>query len=266
MGKRIGGVVKAALLVGIAIAGTACAGPTGSIHDTRPDALTRARIVDAADLRCSEFDYSFGSGEYPPVMAEAPFGGMEPILPGGEVYCHVTDSVLDRVTLISPVEKGSINGVDYRFWKTDRGGGRVQGVADSVVAAGLDDYDTSWRIGCEVDAMDDQRWCSIRRQDFSASLWKDGSWIILIGHQHFPGSDFSIRVDDRPAITADSNTGFSSDQIEQIMAQLKSGDAFLTRYEKWPRRTGVDAEVSAFGFAEAVAVTEAAWKSYEKSR
>lgn len=198
---------------------------------------------------------------FPTEIVDTPFGGIEPIFPNGKVKCWVSGSITDKINRAIPIETGSLDGVLYEVWKNG-GGGKVQGLPNNTLKLEQDKYETNWIIDCKIDRMDDTRWCLIRRANMSVILWKDGSWHIRVGHEHYPGSAMAIRVDENKAIIAEEQKGFSDAQVKQIIQQLRTGNSFITRYQKWPYRSSIDESAEAFGFSQAIQVLEMHWKSY----
>lgn len=75
------------------------------------------------------------------------------------------------------LEKGEINGIDYRFFLTD-GSGRVG----------------NWDVKCERDKMSERRSCTMwySYDDLTVSLSSNGKMEVLVGIEHFPRTSVFI--------------------------------------------------------------------------
>lgn len=170
---------------------------------------------------------------------------------GGRLRCHVAHNYNSYgENYRYRTEEGTYKGLNYRIFYTD-GGGEVQGLATNTLEYTKDKYGTNWSTKCKKDEMDDTHWCALSRGGLSVGIWKDGSYFVTVGSQHYPRSKIAVRVDKNEPIVASADTGFSDAQPLQIIEQFMSGNSVLTRYQEWPYERNKDNSFDLFGFKEA---------------
>jgi len=138
-------------------------------------------------------------------------------------------------------EQGTLNGVAYDLFQ-DRSGGFGKPGAD---------YFDQWHTSCREDLMNDTRTCIGTKGDLSIVVRRSGVEAILVGSQHYPGTNVMLRIDDTPPLSADP-TGWSDAEAIRIYDGLKKAQTVATRYSEWPYPGPKDKKVTAFGVAEMV--------------
>ncbi len=141
--------------------------------------------------------------------------------------------------------------------RVERGGVFVQSYA-----AGADIYsdnDTTerlWSVGCKIDAMTDERTCSINRHPvepgdpFITFLdGRDRAGGVCVQQHNFPGRSAAIRIDGRPAIPA-GTAGCVS--LAVIARQLHDGKIWTSRRYTWPNDFPVDHKIDLKGLSVAL--------------
>jgi len=151
-------------------------------------------------------------------------------------------------------ETGTLNGVAYTFYYSDGSGGFAS-IANSALERA--DYAiNSWRVGCEKDAITDERTCHVDRGDLR--VWADsrGRMEIYIGSSHYPGSPVWIRIDKAAPLAINSRTfngSFGYRASPAIISKISRAKTITTRYQKWPYTDYEDESWDNYGFKEAVA-------------
>jgi len=114
------------------------------------------------------------------------------------------------------------------------------------------EYNDKWHIRCNKDAMDDQISCSAHVYDLSISIVKRSPrsplYVVMIGHNHYPGSRVAIRLDDDPPIISGPSQPFAFDNPNVILSRMASAKVVTTRYQKWPNSWNVDNKWNLYGF------------------
>lgn len=206
-----------------------------------------------ASEKCSEIDYSSGYNEARPVKNKPELVHSHgPLLDGGKVTCKMSTNYdsLPLTNQLLRIETGEYKGVKYRFYYSD-GSGSVQGLEGNNLDILTDPPNSNWNIICKADGMDDTAWCSILKDDLTVTVWKDGSPVISIGNNHFPGTNYSLRIDGQEVFETRGNQGFLKDKNAKIIEQLLHGDTVLTRYVEWPYEAHIDKKTDLFGLSVA---------------
>lgn len=173
------------------------------------------------------------------------------LVEGGAISCRVDSSFSNpKAYELSRVESGVYEGILYRIHYVD-GSGTIQGDPSSTLDFIKDLRLKNWGVKCYVDQIEDSKWCSLSKEDLTVGVWKDGSAFVHIGSSHYPRSSITVRTDKKQPISANESTGFSGSQARQIINELKSGEAAVTRYQEWPYQSNLDKKVDLFGFDEA---------------
>lgn len=208
--------------------------------------------ITYADADCPHTSYDSGyKKQLPVVMADELIKTNTPLFANGKITCLIGlnyRKMSENEKL--RIEAGSLRNIKYRFYYHD-GSGSIQGDKSSTLDTIKDLNLTNWSTGCKVDGMEDTHWCYIRKKDFMAGVHKNGSSFIVIGRDHFPKSKVAIRIDQQTPISANSEDGFTREQVNQIIEQLKTGGKALTRYQEWPYEKSKDYALDLYGFAEA---------------
>ncbi|MGI9068616.1 MAG: hypothetical protein ACR2HX_19710 [Pyrinomonadaceae bacterium] len=149
------------------------------------------------------------------------------------------------------VEEGLLNGVAFHFYYSD-GSGTFAGDASNSTKYG----DGVWMVGCEKDAITDEKSCYLDRGDLR--VWADGRGRseIYVGSNHYPGSAVIIRIDRSAPLAINSsrfNGSFGYRTSPAIIQRVASAKTITTRYQKWPYTDYEDQTLSTYGFKEALA-------------
>ena len=180
------------------------------------------------------------------------------IAPDGRESCAISGDYPDfRYLMRQDIERGTIDGVRYRIYKSD-GSGSVQGLPTNTLSVIRDKHYTNWDLSCNIDLIEDTHSCTLRRANMWLVKASSGLTIIGVGHSHYPGTDVVIRIDGKTPFRANKkNTfSFSRARAEAIIAELKTGRTFITRYQEWPYQSYKDERASLFGFKAALAVLD----------
>lgn len=205
-----------------------------------------------AEEYCPNTEVDRGFREGLPVKDEPEIiSGAIPLFEGGVITCHISPDYGNvRQNRRYRVETGALNGIKYRIYYTD-GSGTIQGDPAATLDTIKDLQLTNWSARCEIDGMDDERWCALTKKDLMIGIWKDGSTFVNVGHDHFPSSQIAIRIDKNAPFTANETSGFSGKQVSGILSSFRSGEKALTRYREWPYETNIDVTIDLYGFNEA---------------
>lgn len=171
-----------------------------------------------------------------------------PFTPDGKI--EIVETKLLTTTEAHKVEEGVLNSVHYRFYYTDGSGtfaGRFGNIGHSS-----EPHESNWDVACKKDPINDHKQCHMHLDDLWIYVRPKGKVMVLIGHNHYPGSSVSIRIDGASPITRSStNDGDFSQQVsEKIVRQLTTAKSVTTRYMEWPYRSWVDATWEIYGFNE----------------
>lgn len=137
--------------------------------------------------------------------------------------------------------EGTLNGV--RFKQTYDASGWVQATTEPPPYTGP--RAGRWMISCKRDAMTTRSTCSAHLDDLWLFADQTGRIKVSVGHENFPGSQTSIRIDSRRFDTLDRDGDFP--QSSEILKQMKDGRTLVTRYMKWPYREWIDVERTLYG-------------------
>jgi hypothetical protein len=143
-------------------------------------------------------------------------------------------------------ETGNINGIYYNIFYEDGSGSF--GHKDDL-------HNDNWNVECKKDKITDSKMCSMKKESLYVYAHGNGKSIVSIGHDHFPNSSVTIRIESNtPITTSAANDGdFPAKTSDGIITKLKRSKSATTRYMEWPYRTWVDKEVDTQGFNEAYA-------------
>lgn len=148
------------------------------------------------------------------------------------------------------IETGVIDGVPYEFYYSDGSG--TFGRDPSIPLR----YEDVWRVGCEKDAITDEKTCHLSRGDLRIWVDNQGRSELYIGSDHHPGSNVIIRIDGARPIAISSRMfkgSFGYRASPAIIQKLTTAKSFTTRYQKWPYTDYEDETLSTPGFKEALA-------------
>jgi hypothetical protein len=151
-------------------------------------------------------------------------------------------------------ESGNLNGIAYDFFYSD-GSGLFAGTPGNVLDS-TEAWESNWKVGCEKDAITDQKTCSMQRGDLRVWLDSKGRSEIYIGASHYPGSLVVLRIDKTSPLTINSrifNGSFGYRESPWIIKRIATAKSITTRYQKWPDQNYQDETTSTYGFNESLA-------------
>lgn len=217
----------------------------------------------AAALYCPQTERgTLYLGSEPVVDADEIISVKGPLLAGGKLYCKVSYSVNAGANRRYRIEEGTYKGVRYRIYYTDASGS-IQGLSTNTLDYVGDKYGSNWSTRCELDQVDDTRYCFLTKENLSIGIWKNGTYFAAIGYDHYPGSQITIRVDKNKPITANADTRFSRTQTLEIIKQLKIGSKVVTRYKEWPYKKNKDEAFGIYGFGQAWEILHKLYEAIE---
>ena len=145
------------------------------------------------------------------------------------------------------LQRGALNGEWFQIF------------ADSGVVAGAQgampdrwSHGANWDISCSRDKMTSVRSCLINKGDLYFFVKPGGKVSVSVGVDHFPSSQTSIKIGARRFNTMQRDGNFANGS--QLIGQMRNGTPVVTRYMKWPYRTWVDDEFTAYGVSTAMHV------------
>lgn len=143
-------------------------------------------------------------------------------------------------------ETGNINGIHYKIYYEDGSGSF--GDKDNLL-------NNNWDVKCVKDKITDSKVCSMNKESLHVYAHGNGKSIVSIGHDHFPNSSVTIRIEGNPPITtsAKNDGDFPAKLSDGIITKLKSSKEATTRYMEFPYQTWVDKVVETQGFNETYA-------------
>ena len=149
---------------------------------------------------------------------------------------------------VSKIEQGDMNGVKYRFYYTD-GSGSFAGAPGNELKS--TERATNWSVKCDKDVMTEKVSCYAITRSFGIFAYPDGSELIALGVNHYPGSKVAVKVGAAAPVEADSRIQFDSKQSRALLDRMKNGTQIVTRYQEWPHKRNTDQVFTLFGVEEA---------------
>lgn len=175
--------------------------------------------------------------------------GSTPIFNNGSIECSYGNRYQrEDYNKVSRKEVGDIDGVLYRIYYSD-GSGSIQGLSSNKLTFD-DKYSSNWSTRCDVDEITDEHSCSISKEDIAIIIKGDRSYV-LVGKDHYPGSESVVRIDKGTPIKTNNNGVFSLDDSRAIIEKLKTGSEIVTRYMEWPNKYNKDKKWEIYGFPQA---------------
>jgi hypothetical protein len=153
------------------------------------------------------------------------------------------------------MESGLLNGVRYEFFYSD-GSGRFAATKERAFDAQELSPTLDWSVGCEKDAITDEKSCYVDRDEFRVWVDARGRSRVYIGSNYYPGSNLVIRIDRTPPVAINSRMfhgSFGYRSSPRIISRIASAKTVTTRYHKWPYKDYEDSTWSTYGFKEALA-------------
>lgn len=145
--------------------------------------------------------------------------------------------------LVDGIEKGELRGIAFAIFRD--GSGMTSG----------------WSRSCKQDRMTDERHCFVSKGDLSVMVERAGVVYVSIGHEHFPRTRVTLRVDSKkPRSTDDRSTGWHGAEAKAIATHILSGKSVRTRYTNWPHELHVEESLDVAGLAEGIEIAQWAVK------
>ncbi len=174
------------------------------------------------------------------------------IEPGGHVGCKFLPDPENRLNVLARFEQGTLDGVAYQVQYAD-GSAVIQGNRDEQ--PWNPDARSNWRLRCPQ-AGTGRYHCTLSKGDLRVQKGSDGAVKLAIGENHRADSQLLLRVDDHLAISAPAATGFSADQIRQLLAYMRVGKKADTQYHPVGLQGAIEKPMSLYGFSQAEAIMD----------
>lgn len=165
---------------------------------------------------------------------------------GVEAFCK-TQKARTCQASDSSEQFGALNGVWFSLFR------------DSAAVASSPDTKVEqwtntghWDLSCSRDKMTSARSCLVKQGDLYVFVKADGKVLVSVGDEHFPGSQTSIKIGAKRFDTTERDGFFTTGN--QIVSLMRNGTPVVTRYMKWPYRSWIDTEFTAYGLDTAVHV------------
>ncbi|HTN31800.1 MAG TPA: hypothetical protein VL178_13405 [Pseudomonas sp.] len=168
-----------------------------------------------------------------------------PFSKGGTVSLQELD-LLTKIR-VSKIEQGEVSGVKYRFYYSD-GSGSFAGAPGNDLKSS--ERATNWSVKCDKDAMTEKVSCYAITREFGIFAYPDGSELIALGVNHYPGSKVAVKVGTATPLEADARIQFDATQSKALLARMKNGTQIVTRYQEWPSKRNKDQVFTLFGVEE----------------
>jgi hypothetical protein len=171
------------------------------------------------------------------------------ITPGSKVYCEYYPDREQQLNLLVARERGHLNGVEYDLQYAD-GSAVIQGRDGKDLEE--TDYTDNWHLSCRNSNSAAQVLCSISKDDIVIGRAVDGKMLLSIGANYRESSDIMVRVKGQWAVTVPAAEGFSPDQIDKVLLQMRSGTSLESRYHQRDKQRPTDKKTSLYGFNQAM--------------
>lgn len=174
------------------------------------------------------------------------------LYPDSKLTCDLwakTDDINQPV--LNVIEEFKIDGVDVNIYHSDASGTIGKNYSDR----------SAWSSSCKTDAMSDEVSCYVRHGSFYLFKSKAG-YTILIGSDHFPGSDAYLRIGKGKPYLSGKDGAFSSGDSLKIVDSISKESSVSTRYIKWPYETPIDENLDTKYFEQAKKILELIYTSH----
>lgn len=173
------------------------------------------------------------------------------ITPGGVIDCRYLPDQSSRLNILARFERGTLDGVGYQVQYGD-GSGSIQGHADQPVATA--DPQDNWKLNCH--AAGTASACTLHKGDLSVHKDSGNRVTLAIGSNPRKGSEWLLRVDTNWAVTAQADSGFSVEQSERLLSELRNGHKADTRYHGDSVQAPISRTMTLYGFKQAMEVMD----------
>ncbi len=111
----------------------------------------------------------------------------------------------------------------------------------------------SWNLSCTRDRINDAHYCDLteERSHYINVMKRRGSYTLVVGEDHYPGSTVALRIDRGQPLRAGA-AGWTGPQAAPILAALRRGKSVAARYTEWPNDGYTEDEVDLAGFDLAI--------------
>lgn len=175
------------------------------------------------------------------------------ITPQAVVNCRYLPDQGQKLNVLARYEQGVLNGAEYKLHYTD-GSAVIQGERDkSLQNAG---YTETWRLVCKTAQPGNSRSCTLNKGDIHVRKDSDGTLTLDIGENRRAKSQVLLRVDTNWAVTTEAENGFSPDQTNVLVEQMKHGRQADTSYQDASRHRATDKTTTLFGFSQALDILD----------
>jgi len=175
------------------------------------------------------------------------------ITPEGVVNCSFFPDQGEKLNVLVRQERGSYQGIGYRIFYTD-GSGVIQG--ESGKPLDVADYQDNWRLKCRANLSDSLRRCVLQKGDLFIHRYQDGSFMVDVGSDKKSVSDMQVRIDNNEAVAANVQQGFTGEQTDLILEQMKTGKVIYTRYAGASNQWETEKTVNLFSYSRAADLVE----------
>lgn len=184
------------------------------------------------------------------------------VAPSAIRSCYISPPKDGRSSL-HLIQSGVHRGARFEIWEANNGGGHIQG--DSEDDGSRVREHTRWNFTCSVDAITDEKTCSLNR-DFLWIYRTVRGYSIAVGGGYrarganYPGAPIAVRIDGIPAWTTTKRRLVGA-QAREILAALRRSRSLIRRHREWPSRADIDVRYSLFGASAALDILEVAFTS-----
>jgi len=175
------------------------------------------------------------------------------ITPQAVINCRFLPDQGQNLNVLARYEQGVLNGAEYKLHYTD-GSAVIQGERDKSLQNA--DYTEAWRLVCKTAQPGNSHSCTLNKGDIYVRKDPDGTLTLDIGENRRAKSQVLLRVDTNWAVTTEAENGFSPDQTNMLVKQMKQGRHADTRYQDASRHRATDKTTTLFGFSQALDILD----------
>jgi hypothetical protein len=173
------------------------------------------------------------------------------ITPGGVIDCRYLPDRSGQLNILARYELGTLDGAGYKVQYSD-GSGLIQGLSDQPVATA--NPQDNWKLNCHTAGT--ASGCTLHKGDIRVHRDSANRVTLTIGVNPRKGSEWLLRVDTNWAVTAPADSGFSAEQTERLLSELRDGRKADTRYHDDSVRAPISRSMTLYGFSQALAVMD----------
>lgn len=175
------------------------------------------------------------------------------VLPQGAVDCRFYPDHGQRLNIRVPFETGRLRGADYQVFYTD-GSAFIQGQPDRPLAGS--EPTLHWQFFCPPETRDSkaQLHCTLRKGALSIHYSPGLPLRLEVGQNRLKGSRVMLRVDENRPLSAPADDGFSPEQTQLLMTQMRNGTRLDSRYHDLSQSAPSYSSTPLFGIDQALEV------------